>query len=191
MVNPPHLQSIQGSDQRLGFPKPKAQSPKRVLLDSFECAIHAIAPRCAHCDCHVIGHGVEVDGEIHCCAHCATHSGAEGVKDALEVPSPVDTPAGAPTSRLKKRQPVLPISPVSIGGRSHTRNPPGRRETPPEENRLAADEPRRSSRRRRARVGSVPALHPIGVRARLSASAAPAHGSGSGRPEAGPKTTTT
>jgi hypothetical protein len=43
-------------------------------FDSFECAIHALAPTCKHCDCHVIGHGVEVDGEIYCCSHCAEHA---------------------------------------------------------------------------------------------------------------------
>ena len=31
-------------------------------FDSFECAIHATAPRCAHCQCAVIGHGVEAGG---------------------------------------------------------------------------------------------------------------------------------
>ena len=29
-------------------------------FDSFECAIHALAPHCAHCDCRIVGHGVEV-----------------------------------------------------------------------------------------------------------------------------------
>ena len=28
-------------------------------FDSFECAIHALAPTCAHCKCRVIGHGIE------------------------------------------------------------------------------------------------------------------------------------
>lgn len=43
-------------------------------FDSFECAIHALAPKCGHCGCHVIGHGVEADNEIFCCNHCAEHS---------------------------------------------------------------------------------------------------------------------
>ena len=30
------------------------------VFDSFECAIEALAPRCTHCNCRVIGHGVEV-----------------------------------------------------------------------------------------------------------------------------------
>ena len=50
-------------------------------FDSFECAIHALAPQCAHCDCRVIGHGVEAGGTIYCCAHCASHSGVEGLAD--------------------------------------------------------------------------------------------------------------
>jgi hypothetical protein len=50
-------------------------------FDSFECAIHALAPACAHCGCQVIGHGVEQDGTIFCCARCAQHEGAVGLKD--------------------------------------------------------------------------------------------------------------
>ena len=50
-------------------------------FDSFECAIHALAPRCAHCDCRIIGHGVEEGGAIYCCAHCASHQGATAVRD--------------------------------------------------------------------------------------------------------------
>jgi hypothetical protein len=34
------------------------------MFDSFECAIHALAPASAHCGCKVIGHGVEDDGTI-------------------------------------------------------------------------------------------------------------------------------
>jgi hypothetical protein len=29
------------------------------VFDSFECAIHALAPRCAHCQCAIVGHGIE------------------------------------------------------------------------------------------------------------------------------------
>jgi hypothetical protein len=46
----------------------------RHTFDSFECAIHLLAPRCEHCDCAVIGHGVEVGGHFYCCAHCARES---------------------------------------------------------------------------------------------------------------------
>lgn len=50
-------------------------------FDSFECAITTLAPKCAHCGCRIIGHGVEEDGTIFCCAHCAGKSGKVNVKD--------------------------------------------------------------------------------------------------------------
>jgi hypothetical protein len=52
-------------------------------FDSFECAIHELAPTCAHCGCRVIGHGVEAAGTFYCCAHCAKHSGVKGVDDRV------------------------------------------------------------------------------------------------------------
>ena len=30
-------------------------------FDSFECAIHKLAPICAHCGCKIIGHGIEAN----------------------------------------------------------------------------------------------------------------------------------
>lgn len=53
------------------------------VFDSFECAIHALAPECAHCQCRVIGHGTEANGQIFCCANCAKHMGAIGVVDRV------------------------------------------------------------------------------------------------------------
>ena len=50
-------------------------------FDSFECAIHMLAPRCAHCACAIIGHGVEASGSYYCCVHCAEHSGVHGLRD--------------------------------------------------------------------------------------------------------------
>ncbi|HKQ68383.1 MAG TPA: hypothetical protein VJT73_03550 [Polyangiaceae bacterium] len=50
-------------------------------FDSFECAIQALAPRCAHCGCRVIGHGVEKSSDIYCCAHCAARAGAPDLRD--------------------------------------------------------------------------------------------------------------
>lgn len=50
-------------------------------FDSFECAIHAMAPVCAHCGCKVIGHGVEADGRIFCCANCAHRAGVTALQD--------------------------------------------------------------------------------------------------------------
>jgi hypothetical protein len=49
--------------------------------DSFECAIQALAPRCVHCSTRVIGHGVEKDGDVYCCANCAKKSGAPELRD--------------------------------------------------------------------------------------------------------------
>jgi hypothetical protein len=50
-------------------------------FDSFECAVHAMAPTCAHCACRILGHGVEAGGDTYCCAHCARESGQTGVAD--------------------------------------------------------------------------------------------------------------
>lgn len=54
---------------------------KTHTFDSFECAIHMLAPECTECGCKVIGHGVEADNKIYCCAHCAEHDGVKGVVD--------------------------------------------------------------------------------------------------------------
>ena len=51
--------------------------------DCFECAIHALAPQCAHCDCRIIGHGLESGGEFFCCAHCASEKGVVGMHDRV------------------------------------------------------------------------------------------------------------
>lgn len=50
-------------------------------FDSFECAITMLAPVCPHCNCRIIGHGVEQGDTIYCCAHCAHESGADKVAD--------------------------------------------------------------------------------------------------------------
>ncbi len=54
---------------------------KRHVFDSFECAIHRLAPRCDHCGCQIVGHGIESDGVYYCCAHCARKKGVEGAVD--------------------------------------------------------------------------------------------------------------
>jgi len=80
---------------------------KTHVFDSFECAIHALAPTCAHCGCTVLGHGVESNGMIYCCAHCASASGVSEAKDR------VDSPAGEEGRRT---------------GASRSQQGPGRRE---------------------------------------------------------------
>ena len=50
-------------------------------FDSFECAIHKLAPACKHCGCRIIGHGLEKDGTYYCCDHCAEESGVKELRD--------------------------------------------------------------------------------------------------------------
>jgi hypothetical protein len=50
-------------------------------FDSFECAIHKLAPVCNHCGCKIVGHGVEGNGTFYCCANCARQQGVSEVVD--------------------------------------------------------------------------------------------------------------
>lgn len=50
-------------------------------FDCFECAIQMLAPTCANCGVRIIGHGVEADEVIYCCAHCARQHGIESLRD--------------------------------------------------------------------------------------------------------------
>lgn len=54
---------------------------RTYTFDSFECAIHRLAPECEHCGVRIVGHGLEEDGRMYCCAHCAEHSGAHALRD--------------------------------------------------------------------------------------------------------------
>jgi hypothetical protein len=56
---------------------------KRHVFDSFECAIHALAPTCAHCHCKIVGHGIESNGSMFCCAHCAQEMGVAAARDRV------------------------------------------------------------------------------------------------------------
>jgi hypothetical protein len=60
------------------------QGTESHVFDSFECAIHALAPVCEHCECRIIGHGVEADGRMFCCAHCANHMGGHRMRDRAD-----------------------------------------------------------------------------------------------------------
>jgi hypothetical protein len=53
------------------------------VFDSFECAIHALAPTCSHCECKIIGHGVESNDAFYCGAHCAHAAGVREVVDRV------------------------------------------------------------------------------------------------------------
>ena len=70
-----------GNDYDKTFTVTLAGSEEAHVFDSFECAVHAVAPTCEHCGCRILGHGVEADGSMFCCAHCAEESGVGGVAD--------------------------------------------------------------------------------------------------------------
>ncbi|ONM50065.1 hypothetical protein [Nocardia donostiensis] len=59
------------------------QNGRSSTFDSFECAVNAMAPTCAHCACRVLGHGVEANGSMFCCAHCARAAGYAAVVDRV------------------------------------------------------------------------------------------------------------
>lgn len=54
---------------------------KHYTFDSFECAIHRLAPACTHCGCRIIGHGIESKDKFYCCANCAKQDGVSGARD--------------------------------------------------------------------------------------------------------------
>jgi hypothetical protein len=56
---------------------------KTHTFDSFECAAYQLAPRCEHCKCMILGHGVESAGKFYCCAHCARGMGVSGAADRV------------------------------------------------------------------------------------------------------------
>jgi hypothetical protein len=55
----------------------------RHVFDSFECAIHALAPTCTHCGVRIVGHGLEAEDGMYCCAHCAEAEGVAGLTDRV------------------------------------------------------------------------------------------------------------
>lgn len=52
-------------------------------FDSFECAIHALAPVCENCGVKIAGHGLEANGSFYCCDHCAQAQGVQGLEDRV------------------------------------------------------------------------------------------------------------
>jgi hypothetical protein len=68
-----------GNDYYLSFQVVAAG--KTHTFDSFECAIHALAPVCEHCGCKIVGHGIEANNTFYCCAHCARKDGVTTVAD--------------------------------------------------------------------------------------------------------------
>ena len=60
-----------------------------ATFDSIECAAVKLAPECAHCGCRILGHGVEAEDKMFCCAHCARKA------SGADVNARYPTPAGA------------------------------------------------------------------------------------------------
>ena len=60
-----------------------SMSGRTGTYDSFECAIHDMAPVCDHCGCRIVGHGAEANGKMFCCANCARTEGVEGLDDRV------------------------------------------------------------------------------------------------------------
>ncbi len=75
-----------GNDYYLSFEVITAGN--RHVFDSFECAIHKLAPVCANCGVKVVGHGVDANNDFYCCAHCAHMQGATEIRDNAEHAKP-------------------------------------------------------------------------------------------------------
>lgn len=68
-----------GNDYRMAFQIHAAGAVH--TFDSFECAVQKMAPICENCQCRIMGHGMESDGQFFCCAHCAR---AQGVRELVD-----------------------------------------------------------------------------------------------------------
>jgi len=65
-----------------------------LTFDTFQCAIHRLAPACGRCDCLILGHAVEgEDGVAYCCASCLQRAQGQ------EVPEAADTVRSEPALR--------------------------------------------------------------------------------------------
>ena len=74
-----------GNDYDKAFTVTRADG-RTATFDSIECAAVGLAPQCAHCGCRILGHGMEADDKIYCCANCARKAGSSGVSDRSPAP---------------------------------------------------------------------------------------------------------
>jgi len=58
-------------------------------FDSFECAIHKLAPTCQSCGMKIIGHGLEDGDAMFCCASCARLHGVTELNDHVGQENPI------------------------------------------------------------------------------------------------------
>lgn len=56
-------------------------SGERHIFDSFECAVHALAPRCEACGVRIVGHGLQKGDKVFCCNACAEQKGVSELQD--------------------------------------------------------------------------------------------------------------
>ena len=68
-----------GNDYDKSFQVTKAG--KSYTFDSFECAIAKLAPQCEMCGVRIVGHGLEKDDLMYCCANCADRAGVKDLRD--------------------------------------------------------------------------------------------------------------
>jgi len=62
-----------GNDYEMAFEVRAAGAAH--TFDSLECAAQKLAPICENCQCRILGHGLQADGQFYCCAHCARTRG--------------------------------------------------------------------------------------------------------------------
>ncbi|MER5184449.1 hypothetical protein ABT009_40070 [Streptomyces sp. NPDC002896] len=67
------------NDYEMSF-EVRAQGAVHVF-DSLECAAQQLAPTCTNCQCRILGHGLQADGQFYCCANCARQQGVRQLVD--------------------------------------------------------------------------------------------------------------
>ena len=72
-----------GNDYDKAFQVMIPQGGGTHTFDSFECAASALAPRCAQCNTRILGHGLEANGTMYCCANCARRAGVQQLRDHI------------------------------------------------------------------------------------------------------------
>jgi hypothetical protein len=67
----------------------------KYVFDTFECAIHALAPACPQCANRIFGHGFEMNGAVFCSADCAEADARPGFRPGDYLRRPAAPGSGA------------------------------------------------------------------------------------------------